>query len=703
MKTIYTLLLSIFVLTGAFAQTITQQQAQTVAKAFYYEHVNQFKTTSYHDIIIKNSYTVAKNNQNTYHVVNIQPHAYVIVAADKAINPIIAYSYTSYCPQSNQIAPFTWWMDKVSDEIIHHYEQNIKASSKYAQEWERLLTTSPSQLQVKTTKAVTPLLHTTWNQGKYYNGLCPDDNAGPGGHAYAGCVPTAMAQVMNYYRWPQQGTGSYSYLDSTYGTQSVNFATSTYEWCHMPMSLSNDNFDIAQLLYHIGVSCDLRYGANGSGMYNHKAGFSYRTYFKYVDSTRYMFRDTATFDWRAVLIDHLDRQMPMYYAGWSDTIYQGGHAFVCDGYQDTTFFHFNWGWGGSYDGYFNLDNLTPGGANFTLLHEAVINCYPDTAYSPYPYYCTGPKVLTAMDGSIEDGSGPIDDYLDNVDCSWLIQPQGDSLTKITLEFYAFETASANDIVTVYDGATNSDPVLGTYSASTLPPVLNSTGTAMLVEFHSDASGTAGGFLAEYTSTRVDFCNMNEYLYTTSGQIEDGSGSFNYHNSELCRWFVQPTGVGSFTIDFLALDLDSSDYLKIYDDQSTVLAELRGDNLPLQATYYTTTMLLMFSSSATDNAQGFSLDYTTSPVGIEEEANAQLKVYPNPATDKVQIEYKDKANTNIHIELYNTSAQLLYTENLSTDANGILSKTLSLKEYTSGVYFLKFSSNESVSYVKLLHK
>jgi hypothetical protein len=114
--------------------------------------------------------------------------------------------------------------------------------------------------------------------------------------------------------------------------------------------------------------------------------------------------------------------MPLYYAGWSVPNING-HAFVCDGYQNGDYFHFNFGWSGSDNGYYYLDNLTPGGNNFNLAQELIINIYPDTVNYTYPPYCSGSTSLTYKQGSFTDGSGPARDYLQGTDCSWLINPQ----------------------------------------------------------------------------------------------------------------------------------------------------------------------------------------------------------------------------------------------------------------------------------------
>lgn len=111
-------------------------------------------------------------------------------------------------------------------------------------------------------------------------------------------------------------------------------------------------------------------------------------------------------------------------------------------------------------------------------------------------YCQGTVQLTAASGTFTDGSGT-SDYTNRANCRWLIQPTG--ATWIQLSFSQFATESSYDFVRVYDGATTSAPLLGSYSGTTLPPSLTSTGGAMLVVFTSDSSITRAGWEASYTS------------------------------------------------------------------------------------------------------------------------------------------------------------------------------------------------------------
>ena len=137
---------------------------------------------------------------------------------------------------------------------------------------------------------------------------------------------------MYYFRWPNTGTGSYSYVDENYGEQSADFGNTTYDFsamCDVPNAI---NTEISKLIYHCGVGVDMHYGVNGSGMYNHSAAYVLRTYFKYAPETQYVFRDSTDLDWDSLIISHLERDIPLYYAGWSVPDING-HGFICDGYK----------------------------------------------------------------------------------------------------------------------------------------------------------------------------------------------------------------------------------------------------------------------------------------------------------------------------------------------------------------------------------
>jgi hypothetical protein len=194
-----------------------------------------------------------------------------------------------------------------------------------------------------------PLLSTKWNQGQYYNASCPVDAEGTDGHVPVGCVAVAMAQVMKYHNYPVTGTGSHSYSHPVYGTLSANFGATTYNWASMPDSLSKYDSDVATLLYHVGVSVEMDYTPDQSGAYMSDAAYALETYFKYSNSLSYVWKSSySTDEWTTILRTEIDNKRPILYSGHGT----GGHAFVCDGYSGSDYFHFNWGWGGSEDNYF---------------------------------------------------------------------------------------------------------------------------------------------------------------------------------------------------------------------------------------------------------------------------------------------------------------------------------------------------------------
>jgi hypothetical protein len=225
-----------------------------------------------------------------------------------------------------------------------------------------------------------------------------------------------------------------------------------------------------------------------------KIATAFKTYFRYANTVSLQYRQFFAYgEWTEKIKADLDAGQPIIYYGDDGT---SGHAWICDGYQGTDMFHMNWGWSGNYNGYFNIDMLNPGGFSPDLNQAAVFGIKPDV--SQYPYYCSGLKNVTTYDfGTIEDGSGPVADYQDNADCSWLIHPS-DSVQGITLHFTRFNT-NPSDVVNIYDGPTVEDPLLGTFSWAAFPYDVTSTGPNMLVTFTTDGNDHSSGWMANFVA------------------------------------------------------------------------------------------------------------------------------------------------------------------------------------------------------------
>lgn len=343
------------------ATPISQKTAQKAARGFLYQKLG-----------LNLNLSVEPNQGNSgspeYYVFSINSpiKGFAIVAGDDASKPILAYSFEGPYSSSNMSPSYQKWMEWYRKQIQEIRSYNLKADSSISAEWKLYLDPAPSQ-PIPQIQAVNPLLQVKWNQAPYYNALCPYDNA-EGERTVSGCVATAMAQIMKFWNYPAQGTGSHSYAHSTYGTLSANFASSTYNWSGMPNKLTGNNQQVAQLMYDCGVSVDMDYGVSsqgGSGAYVisskspylHCSEYAFKTYFGYDENLEGLQRASFTQSiWIQKLKTELDASRPILYAGFG----QGGHAFVCDGYDNNDYFHFNWGWGGIYDGYFSINSLNPG-------------------------------------------------------------------------------------------------------------------------------------------------------------------------------------------------------------------------------------------------------------------------------------------------------------------------------------------------------
>lgn len=331
--------------------------------------------------------TVSKSAEKlaggNYKIIHLQPTGWVIVSTDDVAKPILAYNLES---NRTQVIPenFKNWMTGISEQI--EWAKNNLHSSPFADQWkvlglshekylaqhqERIAESGQAQAAQKG-----PLLQSEWNQGTYYNAMCPADADGPDGHVWAGCVATAMVQIMKYYNWPNVGKGSHSY-DSDYGTLSANFGATHYHWNNMPLPQVNDyNDDVATIMYHAGVAVDMQYSPQGSGAYVSSADYALKNYFRYFTKGQAFKNNMSDEEWKLLLKKEIDGNRPIFYAGYGGS---GGHAFVCDGYNfddSSEKFHFNWGWSGHYDGYYEIGALEPGSYSFNDDNEVIYGIRP---------------------------------------------------------------------------------------------------------------------------------------------------------------------------------------------------------------------------------------------------------------------------------------------------------------------------------------
>jgi len=682
---------------------VTESDARTVAESFYFERIQPHRSVGADNIKVTGGYTIEENQVILYYVFNISTGGYIAVSAYDAVTPVLCYSFFGKYEPVNQPENFKAWMKQYNRQITFAVNTGAVPSEETSSLWKHFLESPRSVLHPFSGREVMPMTTSTWDQGNFYNEMCPADPAGPSGHCVTGCVATALGQLMNYFRWPESGTGSYSYECPPYGTLSADFESASYQWDMMATSLSNSNPEVAELLFHAGVSVDMVYGPNGSGMYNHKGAFMLKTYFKYSPETQYVFRDTTSMDWDSLIIAHLDQGIPMYYAGWSvpDTM---GHAFICDGYQGDHYFHFNWGWSGSYDGYFYTDDLTPGGNLFNLAQELIINAVPDTSLYNYPLYCEGQKNYSSLSGTIDDGSGPLYSYRNDAGCSWLITP-ADSVNGITLSFLKFRTDSS-DFVTVYDGDNISAPVLGIFSGSDLPFPVSSGGNSIFIVFEGDSAVTDEGFLASYESEIPVYCNGTTTFTTQTDTLSDGSGSWDYHNGTACLWRIMPEDASSVTLYFTEFETEAGfDLLKIYDLQTQqLLAQYTGSyspGVPEPVTSPSGKMFLAFSTNSSVTAPGWKAYFDSDLVKVTEvEENESILIFPNPTDGLLTVQLKNLSRHDFKLYLTDLSGRNVFFNELPYSVENQI--RIDLSRLSPGIYIMSSETgNDNIDYHKII--
>jgi hypothetical protein len=308
-----------------------------------------------------------------FYLATFQQGGWLLATADNDLFPVVGWS-TSGLP-TGELPPALLDRLQAEEQAVLAMRAAQGSCEGAAEAWNALLTNRGAERAALRTDPsdVAPMVEAHWGQGSAYNTDCPSDNAGPGGHAYVGCVGVAIAQVMDYWNWPEQGEFIQSYYHEVYGDIGVDFNQVFYNWEAITPAQSNDA--VKELLYHAGVSVRMNYGPSSSTAQTSMISSALRTYFRYQDTARMVWRSSYTQDtWHTMLHSELAAGRPVIYRGQGNV---GGHAFNLDGVQDSTWFHINWGWGGNYDGYFTLDDLTPGSYSFNSVQGAVIGIAPD--------------------------------------------------------------------------------------------------------------------------------------------------------------------------------------------------------------------------------------------------------------------------------------------------------------------------------------
>ena len=384
------------------ANPVTPSQAKYVGQQFVQANYEQSRQSS--DLTLVYTGTSFRG-EACFYAFNVGDNGFVLVSADDYFRPILGYSKEGVFPVDNMPDGLRYRLNAIIDGRAGH---TGNAAPEVAAEWQ--LVTNTGRLMSKNGgKEVPFLLTTTWDQDSPYNLYAPAASGGPGGRCYAGCVATAMSQIMKYWNHPLQGTGSLTYNSGGsqgypyYPGLTANFGETTYDWDNMPNKLTNASPQVqkeavATLMYHCGVSVRMNYAPDGSGAQSSDVPIAIRTYFSYTNqAVRYDRNPYSYADWNNMLKEHLDMGWPVYYSGCDAGSPVGCHAFVCDGYDDAGLFHWNWGWGGTGDTYLDFDVMEYSASN----DGAVFNFVPVDVYNGTPQAPTNLTITPAPNNELK--------------------------------------------------------------------------------------------------------------------------------------------------------------------------------------------------------------------------------------------------------------------------------------------------------------
>ena len=360
MKRAILLLFSVFfIFSGLIASPIDRARAFQYVKQFLSQtSVSEFfpGKRSSPEVESEPVYTAKDTMTGTphYYVYNLSNNdGFIIVAADSRARIILGYSFNGSFDEKNIPVNMKEWLQGYSEQIAYAIKELPESN------------TIPVIARSESVKnQVEPLLgEIQYDQGAPYNNLCPMDGDR---RSVTGCVATAMAQVMRYHKYPQVGKGIKTYTTKKLNQElTANFGATQYDWDNMLPKYKNvqateeQKTAIATLMYHAGVAAEMDYTATSSSAITSVGALGLYQYFDYDIGVKEASRKYYSEDeWLQVIKAELNESRPLLMKGHGTG---GGHAFVCDGYNADNLVHINWGWSGSYDGYFEVSALNPGG------------------------------------------------------------------------------------------------------------------------------------------------------------------------------------------------------------------------------------------------------------------------------------------------------------------------------------------------------
>lgn len=386
-KSIITLMLVVLSATS-FAQGITLQQAQQKAEKF-------LKKTVYPQSLPegKGVSTLAKTPSlqganegaasSPYYIFNADDgQGFVIVSGDERAHEILGYSTSGTLTAESMPCGLEMLLEMYREEIVSL--SSLTSSSKGEGE---SFGSETTRRVMAARHDISPMVTCQWGQSSPYNLQCPRSGSS---RCVVGCAATSLSQIL-YYWGKTKGYDIKATRIPSYTTNNIKLSleelpATTFDWASMTNTCNTGASGQAasKLCRYVGQGLEMDYGVNGSEAWGTDEANTLRDYFGIDQHVRIVFRQDYNYkEWDQIIYEELANGRPIslggsyYDSGWA------GHGFVCDGYQASSGkYHINWGWNGSYDGYFSLTALNSSGStgtgsgSYNILAMATIGIQP---------------------------------------------------------------------------------------------------------------------------------------------------------------------------------------------------------------------------------------------------------------------------------------------------------------------------------------
>jgi hypothetical protein len=393
MKKVFSLLTVLMLVSSVTvlnARNLSEKDVKSAAAYYMSHYANRYVDASELEVVFQ--FDNEELGIPAAFMFNVSDWGWIMMAANTATDPVIAFNEHCSYPAKTMPDNMRWWVEdylrmvkavQVADEEQHFAD---------ADDWTDLFNQTLPEMAKGDPEHV--LMMEEWDQGNDagtdYNMYCPVQN---GIHCPTGCVATAMAQIMHYYRYPVKPRlyASYSWNGQTLA---LNFDTMTFDYSLMPNRITSNSTlaqrrEVSKLGYAVGVAMMMDYGHDGSGAYSGNIPRAFSDYFKYAGNRTIINRNgNSDTNYVNKIRKELKRQRPVYMHGSSSTggdAHAAGHAWVCCGYRDDrpAMYWMNWGWStymASANTWYNLktNNMPISGTeyNFNVSQGAIIDMVP---------------------------------------------------------------------------------------------------------------------------------------------------------------------------------------------------------------------------------------------------------------------------------------------------------------------------------------